>query len=226
MTHALDRPIWTALTTAHAAFGEGDGRARRFMPSISPFAATIDDTPESLASLAKLAAAGDMLVFLQADAVALPTGFPSPRIAEAVQMVGQEAVDVADNPRIERLDATDAEAMLDLARLANPGPFTVRALDLGRFWGIRNGDRLVAMAGERLRQPGYVEVSGVCTHPDARGQGLARMLSMHVASEIRSRGDVPYLHAYATNLAAIRLYEAIGFRVRSTMHAATAGPRD
>ena len=60
----------------------------------------------------------------------------------------------------------------------------------------------------------------MCVHPRARGQGLARLLSLHVASQIRLRGEVPYLHAYATNLAAIGLYKSIGFEIRSTMHVA------
>src|SRR5690606_9990980 len=113
---------------------------------------------------------------------------------------------------------------LYLARLANLGPFTARALKVGSFWGIKIDGRLVAMAGEGWRQPGYTEVSGVCTHPEARGQGLARLLSLHVAAQIGQRGDVPYLHAYARNVAAIQLYETIGFTVRSTMHVAMVGP--
>jgi hypothetical protein len=46
------------------------------------------------------------------------------------------------------------------------------ALSLGDFWGIKIGGRLIAMAGERMKQPGYTELSGVCTHPDFRGKGL------------------------------------------------------
>ena len=77
--------------------------------------------------------------------------------------------------------------------------------------------RLVAMAGERMRQPGWCELSGVCAHPDVRGRGLARLLSLHVADRILGRGETPYLHAYAANAAAIRLYQSIGFAVRCAM---------
>lgn len=78
----------------------------------------------------------------------------------------------------------------------------------------------MAMAGERMKPDGFTEISGVCSHPDARGQGLARLLSMYVAGRILERGEVPFLHAYATNTAAIRLYETIGFTLRSAMHVA------
>jgi predicted GNAT family acetyltransferase len=73
------------------------------------------------------------------------------------------------------------------------------------------------MAGERMKLPGYTEVSGVCTHPDFRGKSYGRLLSQSVARRIMDRGDVPFLHAYAGNTQAIRLYESIGFAKRSEM---------
>jgi predicted GNAT family acetyltransferase len=73
-----------------------------------------------------------------------------------------------------------------------------------------------------MKQPGHTEVSGVCTHPDFRGKGLARLLSIHVADRIYARGETPYLHAYATNEAAIRLYETIGFALRCNVNVALA----
>jgi predicted GNAT family acetyltransferase len=76
------------------------------------------------------------------------------------------------------------------------------------------------MAGERLAHHGFAEVSGVCTHPAARGRGLARVLSAHVVRRIVERGETPYLHAYATNTTAIQLYESLGFRLRRVMHVA------
>lgn len=86
-----------------------------------------------------------------------------------------------------------------LASLTKPGPFTLEAPSLGDFWGIRIDGRLAAMAGERMRQPGCPELSGVCTHPDFRG--LARLLSVFVAGRIAARGEVAYLHAYDSNAA-------------------------
>lgn len=56
-------------------------------------------------------------------------------------------------------------------------------------------------------------------HPDWRGHGFARALSMFIASEIGERGETPFLHAYAKNAAAVRLYESLGFALRSEMRA-------
>ena len=73
------------------------------------------------------------------------------------------------------------------------------------------------MAGERLRPVGYTEVSGVCTHPQFRGRGYAGGLMQTVARRILTRGETPFLHSYASNSGAIALYEALGFRLRSSI---------
>jgi predicted GNAT family acetyltransferase len=78
------------------------------------------------------------------------------------------------------------------------------------------------MAGERMKQPGLTELSGVCSHPDFRGGGLARLLSLYVAGQIFDRGETPYLHAYATNAPAIQLYESIGFALRTKINVGMA----
>jgi predicted GNAT family acetyltransferase len=76
------------------------------------------------------------------------------------------------------------------------------------------------MTGERMHFPGFTEVSGVCTHPDFRGQGLAGRLSSVVANAIQQRGEQPFLHAWTTNHAAIALYESLGFELRATVQVA------
>ena len=74
------------------------------------------------------------------------------------------------------------------------------------------------MAGERMRPaPGYAEVSGVCTWPEYRGQGMARRLIERVMLEQRARGETPFLHSYAHNHGAIGLYEKLGFRTVRNM---------
>ena len=113
-----------------------------------------------------------------------------------------------------QLGDADAPEMLALATLTEPGPFFVKTHQLGRFVGIRQDGRLVAMAGERMQPDGFTEVSGVCTHPDHRGRGYAAALMGEVARGILARGDTPFLHAYASNQAAIALYERLGFQHR------------
>jgi len=220
MTHILDRPAWSALTTRHAAFAEGDDLAKRYRPSIVPFAAARDDTPESIRKLGELGAPGDSLVMLQADPIVVPSGFVATMTADAVQMIAERHLPRLHDPRVEPLGEADAQAMLDLAVLTKPGPFTLKALCLGNFWGVKRDGALIAMAGERMQQPGYTELSGLCVHPDSRGAGLGRLLLQFVAAEIFARGDQPYLHAFAANTGAIALYDSIGFKLRSRMSVA------
>jgi predicted GNAT family acetyltransferase len=220
MRHIIDRPAWSALQTRHAAFAEGDDLAKRYHPSIVPFAAARDDAPGSVRKLGELGASGDSLVMLQADPIVMPSGYVTTLTADAVQMIAERHLPQVHDPRIELLGEADAQAMLDLASLTKPGPFTLNALSLGSFWGVKRNGALIAMAGERMKQPGYTELSGLCVHPDCRGAGLGRLMLQFVAGEIFARGDQPYLHAFASNTAAIALYESIGFMLRSRMHVA------
>lgn len=214
----LDRPVWNTLATCHARFSMGGDRARRFAPDISPLAGTRDDTPESLAALGELEGP---LWLLQADPIVLPDNLVAVTTFLGVQMVLDNLVDVALDPRIQPLTADDAPAMLALATLTKPGPFERRTHLLGNFFGIKENGVLLAMAGERMRLDGYTEVSGVCTHPDARGRGFARALSALVARRIVERGDTPFLQAWATNAPAIALYESLGFRIRREVNVAS-----
>jgi ribosomal protein S18 acetylase RimI-like enzyme len=104
------------------------------------------------------------------------------------------------------LGAVDVPEMLDLVARTRPGPFEPETYRLGTYLGVRRAGWLVAMAGERLHPPGYTEISAVCTDPGVRGQGLASTLVRAVAHNIRERGEIPFMHAAATNVNAIRLY--------------------
>jgi predicted GNAT family acetyltransferase len=220
MTHVLDRPVWSALTTSHAGLAQGRHQAKRYPAPIVPFIASRDESAECLRALAALVGQDENLVMLQVPDIVLPPGLAQVSVAAGVQMLCTRALRGVVDDRIRQLTAADAREMLALAELTRPGPFSLQALSLGDFWGVKVDGRLVAMAGERMRQPGYTEVSGVCAHPDVRGQGLGKLLSSFVAARIHVRGEVPYLHAYATNTIAIALYESIGFELRANVNVA------
>jgi len=220
MTDPLVRPVWDALAHRQAAVAIGGDRARRFTPDIGPLSGARDDEPESLGALAELVRATGPLLVVQADPVVVPPGTVATMTAAGVQMIAAKLEEPARDPRIEPLTVDDYPAMLELALLTKPGPFAARTPSLGEFWGIKEAGVLVAMAGERMRHAGLTELSGVCTHPSARGRGYGRILSAWVAWQIAARGETPYLHAYASNTGAIELYRRLGFVHNRAMHVA------
>jgi len=108
--------------------------------------------------------------------------------------------------------------MLALAELTQPGPFGMRTHEMGTYLGIRREGKLVAMAGERLRVPGYTEISAVCTHPEHTGKGYARTLMGILIEQIRQRGERPLLHVRHDNTRAVELYQRMGFSERVLLH--------
>lgn len=207
----LDRPVWDALSRRQRHLAVGSDRALRFAPDIGPLAAAADDSAESMRALSNLIAEHGSVVLLQVGKSPLPPRTIVEMTAPGVQMIAKALVPLEPTGRIVRLTEADAPEMLVLATLTKPGPFDTRTHELGGFWGVKENGKLLAMAGERMKLDGFTEVSGVCTHPEARGRGYAGQLSRIVATQIMRRGETPILHAFASNTAAIGLYEALGF---------------
>jgi ribosomal protein S18 acetylase RimI-like enzyme len=213
-TDPLDNVVWAALTGPQARFAQRHGRAARFDPEVSPFLGMADTTdPAAWADLAALVGPGNDL-FVAGPQVVPPPGWSRVGGLGGVQMTGVD-VAAADDPAAVRLGTADVPQILDLVARTEPGPFAKRTIELGTYLGIHRDGALVALAGERLRVPGWTEISAVCTDPAHRGQGLAARLVRAVAAGIRERGDEPFLHAAATNTRAIRLYGKMGFRLRT-----------
>lgn len=217
--HPLDRPAWSALTTGWAKLAQGSPTAWRLAPQYGPFAAAADASPESLAALAALDFGETGLWLVETQEQPLPPGTSVAVSAPCWQMTAQGS---DDNPvafRTVPLGDADAAEMLALALLTKPGPFSTHTHQLSQFIGVKQDGRLVAMAGERMRCPGFAEVSGVCTHPDFRGRGYAAGLMRLVSRRILARGETPFLHTYEANTGAIELYKTLGFSHRVTVMA-------
>lgn len=176
MAHPLDRPVWSTLSTRQRALAVGDDRALRFEPRYNVFGAAADGSAESLAALAQLIPADGTLWVVEAQPFVPPPGAVVVKAAVCAQMVAEQPR--PGDPDFAHQDLTDDDAaqMLALATLTEPGPFLEATHRLGAFVGVKQDGRLVAMAGERMRPEGFTEVSGVCTHPDHRGRGLAGRL--------------------------------------------------
>ncbi|MFF4908225.1 GNAT family N-acetyltransferase [Streptomyces sp. NPDC001260] len=215
MSHVLDNPALASLTGPHSRFAERRGRVLRYPVDVSPWLA-LPDEPDAAdwADLAALAGPGAE-VPLNGYCPEVPADWEVVFHVEGVQLV-DDGLPAAPDAEAVPLGPADVPEMLDLVARTRPGPFLPRTVELGTYLGIRRNGALVAMAGERLRPPGWTEISAVCTDPAFRGEGLATRLILAVAHGIRERGETPFLHTSARNTDAIRLYEALGFRLRRT----------
>jgi ribosomal protein S18 acetylase RimI-like enzyme len=211
--HPLDNPARAALLGPQAHLAERCGAVLRYAPGISPFVGLPDEPdPEDWTDLAKLIGAGSVAATAGVP-VTPPPGWQVLMNVDAVQLTGELVAALPDAEAIP-LGPADVPEMLDLVARTEPGPFLPRTIELGGYLGIRRGGALVAMAGERLRPPGWAEISAVCTDPAFRGKGLATRLTLAVAAAISARGEQPFLHAASDNVSALRLYESLGFRLR------------
>jgi ribosomal protein S18 acetylase RimI-like enzyme len=141
-----------------------------------------------------------------------------------VQMMA-ERTDARLDPALSPLSISDTPAMLDLVAATEPGPFGLRTAILGRYFGVWRKGRLMAIAGERMRLPGHVELSAICVRPEARGKGYAAALTAHQMRLACEDGETPFLHVRPDNAAAIGLYQRLGFATRRELMILRRRPR-
>jgi ribosomal protein S18 acetylase RimI-like enzyme len=208
----LDNITWHALSGPHARFASGTGGARRYARGFSPIVGFADPARPDFAALAGHCEPGEHFYCDGWDG-APPAGWRVDVESTMFKMVWDGAAPEDDAPEAIALVPAHAGQAVELATLTRPGPFGPRTIELGEYFGCFEGDRLVAMAGERMHAGNLREVSGVCTHPEHQGRGLARRLMHKLIRRELARGETPFLHVMRGNTGAIRLYEAMGFRV-------------
>jgi len=123
--------------------------------------------------------------------------------AERTVRLGADGV-----PAIERLYAD--------GRVAGESPdfFSPDMVSRGVFFGIREGDSLVAAAGTHLVAPaeGVAAIGNVYTRRDRRGRGLGGQVTSAVTAELQRMGvRTIALNVAQSNTPAIRAYDRIGF---------------
>lgn len=86
--------------------------------------------------------------------------------------------------------------------------------EAGRWWGLRDGDALIALGALNAVHEELGQIGGVYTVPGERRRGHAlRLMESLIADCIRSRGlRKLILFTGEDNVAAQRLYEPLGFR--------------
>lgn len=212
MISLLDNIMWSCLSGPHANFATGEGSVRRYAPGFSPIVGFEDPHNPDFDTLARYCEPGDSF-YTDIWNGAAPAGWRIDKDARMWKMVWRAPMPAEDAaPDAIPLRAEHVSQAVELARLTNPGPFGFRTPELGEYFGYFDGGRLIAMAGERMCAGDLQEVSGICTHPDFQGRGLARKLTLKLVYRQMQRGMTSFLHVISTNDAARRLYEKMGYR--------------
>lgn len=209
----LDQIFWHALTGPQAHYAAGAGPVRRYAPGFSPIVAFADPAAPDFAALAPYCESGERF-YCENWRGAAPAGWRIEAETTMFRMLWDAPMPAAETAGAEHvmLGPQHAAQALELATLCKPGPFGARTPELGDFFGVFDGERLVAMAGERLSAPGLREISGVSTHPDYQGRGLAKQLMLKLVRRQLARGETPFLHVMRNNDGARQLYLRMGFR--------------
>ena len=214
MEHVLDNPIWHALSTRLTHLNKGSNRVKYFDEAVSPFVTMNFWDEDDLKEMEEILPKERSFYVLIPRVVNIPASFEQLYTTPIYQMVCNAfCTQFRSNQQVLEMAEGDVQEMIELTALTRPGPFSSQTMSFGRYIGIREGGRLAAMAGERMKVPGYTEVSAVCTHPDFLGKGYASHLMSILCAEIIDRGETPFLHVRADNPRAIRAYERLGFRI-------------
>jgi predicted GNAT family acetyltransferase len=214
--HALNNPMWSCLETRHAHIARGGALARRYPTDISPLGGLPAAGAANVEALTTLVDVGDDVALVGPHQPVLADNWTTLYRSKVTQMLRETRSPLPEGDfDVVKLGPADVDEMLALVQLTKPGPFRRRTIELGTYIGIREGGRLVAMAGERTWIGEHREVSAICTHPEAQGRGYARALIGRVVNRMLHAGETPYLHVESGNVRAIELYLALGF-VRRT----------
>ena len=145
-------------------------------------------------------------------------------IAGGPQEPGSHEVSAGVDIQAERLIGPDVEAMLLEAQEMLAGiypPESRHGLDLGAYerpevtlFVARDRGGALGCCAFQLHQDGSAEVKSMFVKPAARGRGLGRALLEAIEVALRGRVGVLRLETGIEQAAAMRLYEAVGFRRR------------
>ena len=212
-TRLLGNIVWHSLAGPQAKFSSGTATARRYARGFSAIIGFADaDNPDF-----------DAIVPYCDPEEHFYVGSWMGRVQPGWQLhadtIGHQMVWDSEMPEEDPelpavpLDLSHVPQMLELVKIRPPGPFAVRTRELGDYFGVFEDGRLVAMAGERMEAGALREISGVCTHPDFEGRGLARRLIGKLVRRQMERRQIPFLHVMRDNVHAREVYARMGFRL-------------
>ncbi|TFH13287.1 GNAT family N-acetyltransferase [Candidatus Bathyarchaeota archaeon] len=212
--HPLDNPVLAALTSKHSKLAVKKNNVLMYRLGTFIMAGIQDTSEATIKDLSELVPSEGFVGFMGFSPNMEPY-FHQLNLIQAYQMVS-EKVPMYNEVDYVELGMPEVKEMMELVDLTKPGsPFFPGMFELGGYIGVKEDGKLVAMAGERVKLDGYTEIALVCTHPDYRRKGYAASLSGVLMQRIIDNGEIPFLHVMTHNAPAIKLYEKVGFTIRT-----------
>jgi ribosomal protein S18 acetylase RimI-like enzyme len=215
MIEDLDNPVWSSLNGEHATLGRRSPHAARYLADVAPFVGVDADAKDAGEELTGLVSPGESVLFVGPQANVPPSAWRMEPLESIAQMIFESDSSIASGPAMTELSNAHAADVLDLTARVYPHYFRPRTMAMGRYLGIYDDKKLVAIAGERMQFGRYVELSAICTDPAYTGRGYAQHLVNRLIADIRRANCIPFLHVSHRNTRAKALYEHLGFKTRA-----------
>jgi [ribosomal protein S18]-alanine N-acetyltransferase len=125
-----------------------------------------------------------------------------------------------DIQRLHQPSAEDRAAILALETASFSNPWTADSLDammqspVAQLWVVRDEGQIVAFCACYVFGTQQLDINTVAVDVSRRRQGIARALLQRVLDATGARSAT--LDVRISNLAAIRLYEGLGFTITHT----------
>jgi ribosomal protein S18 acetylase RimI-like enzyme len=217
--YKLDNPVWYALEEVHAPFIlELDGGLRFYQEKHCRFGA-YERAFYKADSLLNYAERCDFFYIVAKVLPELPDKIYLDREFPTDQMIysSKDKIKINDSNIQPIITDVQHEELYNLIYTVMPGFATPLTLRFGKYFGIYKDGKLVAATGQRIQSNTFVEVSGVVTHPDHRGNGYASLLTAHVTNIIIDEGKLPILHVGSRNEGAKHVYTKLGYTFRTNI---------
>jgi ribosomal protein S18 acetylase RimI-like enzyme len=122
-------------------------------------------------------------------------------------------IDTTNTIPISNADLEEVEHLYQISYPNNA--FDPRMLLTGQYFGYRKNNQLLCVGGVHVysKTYGVAALGNITTHPDFRNQGLARIVTAKICSQLMENINIIGLNVKSDNTAAVHLYLSLGFKI-------------
>ncbi len=121
-----------------------------------------------------------------------------------------------ENDHIKRLSVSNLDLVKKFYSESYPGNwFDKRMLETGKYFGYFNGCEITGVSGIHVYSPlyGVAVLGNITTHPIHRGKSICTELTSVLCKDLFKTVNKIGLNVHSENMAAIRSYEKVGFKI-------------